>query len=184
MNEERSAMPAGLHGQLERLFRPIEDLAEIIAGVMAVAAMLLVSADALLRYLFNAPLSFQYHLTENYVMVAMVMMPMAWGFRTGGYVRITGLIQPVPHAGRRLLIRAGLLVSAAYIAALAWVAGIQFLDAYQSDEVEFGVIDWPVAWSWVWVPVGLGLLTLRLLLAAFGPEGQLEIKHDAAEEAV
>jgi TRAP-type C4-dicarboxylate transport system permease small subunit len=155
-----------------------------VGGIMMLAAMVFTAADALLRYLFDAPLSFNFYLTENYLMVGLMTLPMAWGFRTGGLIRITAALELLPGIGRQLLLRAGLLVSCVYVATLAWLAGIHFLDTYQRGDVQMGVIDWPVYWSWVWVPVGLGLLSLRLLVTAFGPARALEVEHSAEEDAV
>lgn len=181
---EHPPRAGGLWGTADAILRPVELAAALIGAAATVLAMLLVSADALMRYLVNSPIKWQYHLTENYVMVALVTMPLAWSFRTGGYIRIEGFAQRLPSAGARLLIRAGLLVSAVYVAVLAWVSWVHFLEVYHAGEVEFGVLDWPVAWSWVWVPVGLGLLALRLLLSTFGPDSQLRDTHDATEESL
>ncbi|RJG03298.1 TRAP transporter small permease [Noviherbaspirillum sedimenti] len=145
----------------------LEDAAAVIGGLMLVAAMLLTSADATLRYFFNAPLTFNSYLTENYLVVGMITMSLAYGFRTGGYIRIVFLATYLPVRGAHLLFRAGLVVSAAYIAALAWFAGQHFWAAFLHDEVTMGVIDWPVSWSWVWIPIGLGLLAIRMLVMSF-----------------
>ncbi|WP_323032441.1 TRAP transporter small permease [Paracoccus sp. (in: a-proteobacteria)] len=166
---------------LDRILRPIENIAALLGAAMMLIAMVLVSADALMRYAFNAPLTFQYTLTEQYLMVALVCLPLAWGFRTGGYIRIEGLIDRLPQALREKVLRAGLITSAVYVAALAWTAGGHFWKAYTTGEVMFGVIDWPVAWSWVWVPVGCWLLAARLLLMSFGPRTQLEADPHAGE---
>lgn len=174
---------SSLWGRLDRAFRPVENLAAQVAAILLVAAMLLVSADALMRYAFHAPLKFQYTLTESYLMIAIVCLPMAWGFRTGGYIRIEALLSRLPSAGRSLLIRMGLVVSAVYVGALGWAAFKHFWSAWLSDEVMFGVIDWPVAWSWFWIPLGILLLTIRLLLIAVGPDSQLQADPHAGEGA-
>lgn len=176
-------LPTPLWSGLDRMLRPIENLAALFAAVMMLIAMLLVSADALMRYAFNAPLTFQYTLTEQYLMVALVCLPLSWGFRTGGYIRIEGLVSRFPPKSREYVLRAGLILSAVYVAVLAWTAGEHFWTSYTTGEVMFGVIDWPVAWSWVWVPIGCGLLALRLLLATFGPASQLQADPHAAEFA-
>lgn len=172
---------SGLHALLDRSLRWLEDLSAALAGAIMFAAMVLVSLDALLRYLFGAPLTFQYYLTEKYLMVGMVALPLAWGFRTGGYIRIEGLVQALPRRLRTLVLRAGLLVSAAYIAVLAWLGGAYFISALRKNEVVIGVFDWPVSWSWIWIPVGCGLLALRLILTAIGPAGALVAKSAHAE---
>lgn len=167
---------SSLHALLDRPLRWLEDLSAALAGAIMLVAMMLVSLDALLRYLFGAPLTFQYYLTEKYLMIGMVALPLAWGFRTGGYIRIEGLVQALPRGLRTLVLRAGLLLGAAYIAVLAWLGGAYFLSAFRKGEVVMGVFDWPVSWSWIWIPVGCGLLALRLLLTAIGPVGGLVAK--------
>lgn len=173
----------GLFNQLDRWLRCIELAAVVLAGGIMILTMILVASDAVLRYLFNAPLSFQYHLTENYLLVALIALALAWGYRTGGYIRITFFVNILPATVRGLILRAGLLVSAIYIGVLAWQGGQYFLKAYQDGQTQLGVIDWPVSWSWVWIPVGCGLLAARLLLVAIGPSTELHDEHnDVGEE--
>src|SRR5690606_16258347 len=154
-----------------------------IAGAIMLVAMVLVSLDALLRYFAGAPLSFQYYLTEKYLMVGMIAMCLSWGFRTGGYIRIEGLVRAFPAGLSDPLLRTGLLLGAGYMAVLAWLGGKYFLDALRKDEVVIGVIDWPVAWSWIWIPAGCGLLALRLLVDAFGPAARLFAREESVEHS-
>lgn len=149
--------------------RRLEDLAAIVGAVLMLIAMVMTTLDALLRYIFNAPIVFSYHLTENYLMVGMLTMPLAWGFRTGGYIRINALALALRSRSRRFLLRSGLLVSAVYVAALAWYSAIHFIGVFQRGDFQMGVIDWPLWLSWVWVPIGVGLLAIRLFFLAFGP---------------
>jgi TRAP-type C4-dicarboxylate transport system permease small subunit len=165
-------------GAIDRALRKVEAAAAIVGGAMMLTAMLLTSLDALLRYGFNRPLSFNFYLTENYLMVGLMCLPLAWGFRAGGYIRVMALARLLPSQARNLLLRAGLLAGAVYIAALAWLAGVWFWDVYQRGDVRMGMIDWPVAWSWVWIPIGLGLLALRLLMMSFGPPENLHYEYD------
>ena len=169
---------------LDRALRLAEAAAAAVAGFMMLAAMVLTSADALMRYGLNRPLNFNYFLTESYLMVGIVCMPMAWAFRTGGYIRISFLLHMLPARLGLVLLRVGLLASVAYIADLAWLAGMEWFRLFRTGEVEMGVIDWPWSWSWIWIPIGLGLLVLRLLLLAFGPAAVLTIIHDAEEDGV
>lgn len=182
MSERVSNIGSALYRVLDPPLRLLENVAVVVAGLLMLIAMVLVSADALLRYLVNAPLTFQYYLTEKYLMVGLVCLSLAWGFRTGGHIRIEGLVQHLPKALSNAVLRVGLLVSAGYIAVLGWLGGKHFLHAFRLDEVVIGVFDWPVAWSWVWIPLGCGLLALRLLLTALGPTAKLHEKHEHAEE--
>lgn len=152
----------GIYAKLDSSLGAMELAAALLAAVLMLVAMVLVSIDAVARYGFNAPLTFQHYYTENYLLVAIITMSMAWGFRTGSYIRIMALAQRLQSGHRRLLLRAGLLVSATYI----------------------GTIDWPISWSWIWIPVGCGLLALRVLLTTFGPADLLHVEHDPVDDAV
>lgn len=168
--------------KLDNFLRPIEAAAAVVGGVVMLAAMVLTSADALLRYTINKPLTFNYFVTENYLMVALVCMPLAWAFRTGGYIRIMFLYAQLPGPAARLLLRAGILASFLLIADLAWLAGLNWYKAWTTNEIIIDVVDFRMAWSWIWVPVGLGLLALRLLLTTFGPPEGLLAQHDPEEQ--
>ena len=157
-------MYSSLHGRLDRVLRIVENVSAAVAGCAALIAMLLVSADAVMRHLFARPLTFQLFLTENYLLVAMLLLALPWGYRTGGLVRITGLVDALGTRTAGLIARLGLVGSALYIGYLAVLGAGSFWEAWQSGEVEMGVVDWPVAWSWIFVPVGTGLLSIRLFM--------------------
>lgn len=182
MSREPTRTGSGLHRALDRSLRYLELGALAIAAVFMLATMLLVSFDALLRYMFNAPLLFQYTLTEDYLLVGLVCLSLSWGYRTGGYIRINGVATLLPPRLAEWIVRAGLLFSAGYVATLGWKGGEEFVKSYISGEAKIGAVAWPVWASWIWIPVGLGLLTLRLLLAAFGPAEDLDHEHEPAEE--
>ncbi|MDF1792711.1 MAG: TRAP transporter small permease subunit [Thalassobaculaceae bacterium] len=162
-------MLSRLHARLDAGLCRIEVAALAIAGVAVVSAMLLVSADALMRYLIAAPLAFQLHVSEFYLLPASLMMALAWGYRTGGAIQISVLISVLPPKVVGPLTRALLAASAAYIAYLSWRSSLLFLRALERNEVVMGVVDWPVSLSWIWVTAGSALLAARLLLDTLAP---------------
>ena len=170
-----------LHRILDGVLRKLEDAAAVLAACIMFGAMVLASADALMRYAFDAPIRIQHYLTENYLLLAMVVLPMAWGFRTGGYIRLDVLQGILPARAYVLLLRIGLVLSALFIGVLGWTAGGRFLQTWRGGEVHMGVIDWPVAWSWFWIPVGCGLLACRLAMTALGPAERVQFRQDVLE---
>ncbi|HVZ51506.1 MAG TPA: TRAP transporter small permease [Pseudolabrys sp.] len=158
-----------LHRTIDRGFRRVETAAAILAGFMMIAMMVLVSADALLRRGFGQPLTFQLTLSESYLIVAMVMLSLAWGFRRGGTIQVRLLLDILPERAANVITRAGLAASSIYMIVLAMRAWSPFYRAWIDNEVTMGVIDWPVAWSWIWVPLGCAMLALRLALDATAP---------------
>jgi TRAP-type C4-dicarboxylate transport system permease small subunit len=176
VTRERAAAD-GFLPVIDTAFRSLENTAAVVGGAMMLFAMVLMSLDATMRYLFNSPIQIASRLIEFYLMVGMFAMPLAWGFRTGGYIRIVIVVGMLPARIRSLVLRIGLLVSSVYVGGLAWMSGVHFLDAWRSGEVYVGVLDWSVAWSWIWVPVGLGLLVVRLVLLTLGPAANLHVAH-------
>lgn len=174
---------SGLHGALDRALRLPEIAAAFAGGFAMVTATVLTSVDALMRYLFNAPLTFNAYLTTYYLMVAMLILPMAWAYRNGGYIRFVFLLMKLPKPVADLVLRAGQGVSAVYFGALTWFSWGRFWEHYSQGDVQMGEIDWPVSWSWICIPIGLGLLSLRLLLTAFGPSADLHYTDLHNEEA-
>lgn len=159
-----------LHNQIERALQKLEVASASIAGCAAVIMMILVALNALMRYFFASPISFQFHLTQYYLLVITTVMALPWGYRKGGAIQIRLLLDKLPASVVDPVMRLGLAVSAAYMLILAWKGYIKFQDALVDNEVVMGVIDWPVAWSWVWVPIGCGLLAVRLAVDATAPK--------------
>lgn len=162
-------MLSRLHLRVDWVLSRIEDAAVVVAGIAITVAMLAVSADAILRYAFKAPLAFQLHLTEFYLLPISMMMALAWGYRNGGTIQIKLLLNALPERVTNPIVRIGLVAASVYMAVLAWRSSLVFIRAWERSEVVVGVIDWPVAWSWVWVPIGCALLSARLLVDAVAP---------------
>lgn len=158
-----------IHERVDKGLSWIENLAAIVAGCAVLVAMVLVSFDAILRHLFAMPLTFQLHLTQYYLLVALTMLGLSWGYRQGGAIQITLLTDHLPRPVVHVLIRVGLFCSAVYVVVLAWRGYLVFEQAWSRGSVIMGVIDWPVAWSWIWIPIGCGLLAIRLLVDASAP---------------
>jgi TRAP-type C4-dicarboxylate transport system permease small subunit len=162
-------MLSRLHARVDWVLSRIEDAAVVLAGIAIIAVMLLVSADAILRYAFRAPLSFQLHLTEYYLLPISMLLALAWGYRNGGTIQIKLLLTVLPERVTNPIVRLCLAAASVYMAALAWRSYLVFIRAWENHEVVVGVIDWPVGWSWIWVPIGCALLSARLMLDAIAP---------------
>ena len=166
-------------GPLERLARGLsllEDGCVVVAGVALVIAILLVSTNALSRHVFSTPIEFQLELTQSYLMVMLITLALPWGFRQGGFIRITLLADLFGQRLWQWIYRVGLLASSCYLILLGYEASVVFFDAWNKKLLIMGVIDWPVAWSWIWIPIGCWLLAMRTFLMALGA-GELPQGH-------
>lgn len=167
------------YGALETALRRVEDLAAMIGGLMMVVSMVMTSADALLRYTVGSPLTLAFYLNEKYLLVAMLSLPLAWGFRQGGYIRFVAILAALPKHVGDMLLRVGLIAGAIYVAMLGWFVGVRAFEAFAKNTVQMGIIDWPIGWSLVWVPIGLALLTVRVLVTALGDAEGLHSGEDS-----
>ena len=158
-------------GLLERLaygLTFIENICVVIAGFALVVAILLTSANAFSRHLFAAPIEFQLELTQTYLLVILITLALPWGFRQGGFIRITLLSEILGQKMWHRIYQSGLIISSLYLLLLGYETLIVFIDAWNKKHMIMGVIDWPVAWSWIWIPIGCGLLAMRTFIMAVG----------------
>src|SRR5262245_65398906 len=96
------------------------DGAERIMTMVAAAAtfimMLLTTADAGGRYLFNRPILAAYELTTNYLMIAAVFLAMPYAYRQGANIRVTFLVDRLAGRMRLAIDHCVHLVCVAHIA--------------------------------------------------------------------
>lgn len=159
--------PAGrLVRRVDGIIAGIERLYRLVAATCLAAIMLVVAADVLLRYLFNAPLSWAFDLISLYLMAGVFFLSISDTLRHHGHVAVD-IFQY--RLGDRLRHFCQFLVhlSAAAVFVLVLLLGAdRAWEAYANQDVLEGAIAWPTWLAAVLVPLGVGLLLARLLLAA------------------
>lgn len=144
------------------LLGKLEACMHFLSCAAAFLLMLLISADAAGRYLFNAPVKGAYEITELYLMIAIVLFGFGTTQRTGGHVRITLLFDNFPRQLRRWLDFVFLIVTLAVFGLAAIAAAELALDHLAAGRVQ-GSLGLPVGPSWLVLVVGLAAFCLRLL---------------------
>lgn len=143
------------------------------AGCLCLAAvLLLVTADAVLRFAINQPIAFQFEFTEMYLMPAMATLSLARVQRMGGHLAIDFVQMRWFGRAGPLLIRLNALLPALFFGLVAWQSGKYAWAAYMRDDIYMGVIDWPSYLAFASIPIGTGMLTLRLLADTVRPPSQ------------
>lgn len=151
---------------LERIHQGVDITLFWLAGIALIVMMALVSIDVVARYLFNAPLTFQFELTTNYLMVMVATLGLPWCLRRGAFIKLSVLGRFLGVRSHNLLHVFNALVAAAVLVAIAWFSGVRTWDKFVGGDAMFGVIDWPVWLSTIWVPIGCAMLALRLVTDA------------------
>ena len=143
-----------------------------LSYVALFAMTVLTTADALLRYVFNAPLHGVEEATNEFFMPALVYFAVAHIFRTGGHVRITLLSDMLPVRVQRALWCLFDLLTAALFALIAYGLFQRTWNAFRMNEYSTSPLNYVVWPSFAIVAIGSALLVVRALQAAIHPEKQ------------
>jgi len=135
----------------------------LAALIATLCMMLLTTADAAGRYLFNRPILIAYELTTNYLMIAAIFLAMPYAYRQGANIRVTFLVERLGRPTRLVIDHVVQIVSVLYSAVLV-VATFQQARHVMSTNTTFVTIEialWP---AYLLVSIGLFLTALMMLL--------------------
>jgi TRAP-type C4-dicarboxylate transport system permease small subunit len=135
----------------------------LVAALATFSMMLLTTADAGGRYLFNRPILAAYELTTNYLMAAVVFLAMPYAYRQGANIRVTFLVDRLGRTSRLIVNYAVQIVSIVYCAALVY-ATFQQARHMLSTKTTFATLDLPLWPAHLVVCVGLLVTTLMMLI--------------------
>jgi TRAP-type C4-dicarboxylate transport system permease small subunit len=140
-----------------------ERVLTLVASLATFVMMLLTTADAAGRYLFNRPLLVAYELTTNYLMVAVIFLAMPYAYRQGANIRVTFLVDRLGRTARLVVNHAVQIISILYCAALVF-ATFQQARHMMGTGTTFATLDLPMWPAHVVVSAGLFLTTLMMLI--------------------
>jgi len=148
--------------KLDRALMAVEEVTAWLAGAVIFLIMLLVTAEVLLRRLFNSPIPGQVDVTVL-GMIAFSVLCISYCYRRAGHIRMD-LLQKATRG--RLMWATQLcatLLALFTITAILPGTWAHFMRAYQFGDTTMGIglSTWP---SKLAVPVGLGIFWLRLAL--------------------
>jgi TRAP-type transport system small permease protein len=133
-----------------------------VSALATFALMLLTTADAGGRYIFNRPITGAYEVTTNYLMVGAVFMGLVFGYRKGAFIRVTILTQHLPQRFVVVLNHFVQGLSIVYGVALV-VASYQQALRTLATGTNLSSIEIPLGPAYVIVPVGLFFMTLAMI---------------------
>jgi TRAP-type C4-dicarboxylate transport system permease small subunit len=129
-----------------------------------VTTVLLTSADALGRYLFNYSLEGAYQITEDYLLALLVFLVLGYSYRSGAHIRVTLLTDRLGERTRLVLAYVAQVVSAACGAVLSYATFMQTVDMFHRGSRASGLLDYPL-WP-AYAAVFIGCLMMTLLMIA------------------
>ena len=147
---------------MQRLLHRCEWALTLAAAFATFVMMLLTTADAGGRYLFNRPILVAYELTTNYLMTAVVFLALPFAYRQGANIRVTFLVERLGRRSRLVIDHLVQLVSIVYCGALVYATWGQARHV-RSTGTTFATLDLPLWPAHVLVCLGLFVTTLLML---------------------
>ncbi|MGE0701257.1 MAG: TRAP transporter small permease [Hyphomicrobiaceae bacterium] len=168
MADRAAAKPA--RGPLAML----EDALHAVGCTALLAVLVLITLDVVLRATLSRTVSFQFELTEMFLMPALATLSLARVQRIGGHLAIDFVdlsrLGVLGAVARRL----NTALPAVFFAAVAWQSGKYAWNAWLRDDNNMGVVDWPMYVAYSSIPLGTGLLAVRLAVETFSRQGKNE----------
>ncbi|HSV83162.1 MAG TPA: TRAP transporter small permease [Ramlibacter sp.] len=141
----------------------LELLLEVLAGVVFLFTTFLVGADALGRYIFNAPIRWSTEVIALYLLPAVFFLVLPISFARNAHVAVDVAMQ---HAHPALRVLSRLLVhlaGACFFVLLLYFNAGRLWQTYTTQEVVPGVILWSLWPSLLIVCVGVSLAAARCI---------------------
>lgn len=148
---------------MRQILDACERVLTVVAAVATFSMMLLTTADAGGRYLFNRPILAAYELTTSYLMIAAVFLAMPYAYRQGANIRVTFLVERLGRTARLVIDHLVQIVSILYCAALV-VATFQQARHVLRTGTTFVTMELPLWPAHLVVAIGLFVTTLMMLL--------------------
>ena len=154
--------------RIDKGLKATERAVALVAVGFMLAIMLVVTADVVMRYLFNSPFPWAYDLIALYLMAGVFYFVLSDAHREKMHVGIDILQARMGPRVRHFADLLTALISLALFSLIAYVGAQSAWESLANDEVMAGSIPWPMWLSAITVPIGATLLALRLVLQFIG----------------
>jgi TRAP-type C4-dicarboxylate transport system permease small subunit len=148
--------------KLSKAFDAVENVCLYVSAACAGLIMLMVSADALGRYVFNKPIKGVTEFVEEYLMVIVIFLALSATNKSGYFLKVELLEKYFPRRVKMVfhpIIAVLGLVIMLLIMIASWDS---FVRVWETGELSVGMIPYPLAPAYFFVPLGCGLICIRL----------------------
>jgi TRAP-type C4-dicarboxylate transport system permease small subunit len=149
---------------MQRVLMACERVMLYISAISTFILMLLTTADAGGRYIFNRPITGAYEVSTNYLMIAAIFMAVSFGYRQGAYLRVTLLTDHLRGKVKVVINTFVQIVSVLYGFMLVLATYRQALRTFEMHTTLSSLDFIPVGPAYVIVPVGLFAMSLAMLV--------------------
>ncbi|MFC4801256.1 TRAP transporter small permease [Neobacillus sp. GCM10023253] len=126
--------------------------------------MLLITADALARYIFHQSIPAVYNITESYLMVLVVFLGMAYAHYKDDHIKFELIINLMPRGVQKILHVVTHFFALVFFAAIGYEGLLLTEDAWLNNASSGGIVSIPMYLSYIWVPLGSFMLVFISVL--------------------
>lgn len=148
---------------IDRVISFVEDKSLYVALLVTLIMSIMVSSDALCRYLFDHPIPGVYELTEEYMLPIVAFLSFSAVYVMGGHVRVTMLIEHIPKPIMKPvnIIMDILCVGFGFLMTFGTMKTM--LHAIEYNEYSISILAYPLAPVYTIVFFGAVVLAVRML---------------------
>ena len=146
----------------------VERVCLIIAGTALIILMLLTTVDTLRRYCFSAPLTGVLEFSEEYLMIALIFMPISYVFIAGGHIKVELLERYFPPKVKWFLGKMNILIGLILFIVITAASFPVVQEAIEIGEHSSSAIEYPMAPAYAMVTIGCFLLCVRSIQMFMG----------------
>jgi TRAP-type C4-dicarboxylate transport system permease small subunit len=151
-------------GSMQRFLDGWERIMLSISTVTTFILMVLTTADAGGRYLFNRPITGAYEISTNYLMILLVFSAMSYSYREGAHIRVTFLVDRLPMKVK-LIVNYIVQMVSAIIGVLFVIATVQQSLLTMEQHTTLSSMPFiPLGPAYFIIPVGLFFMSLAMVL--------------------
>lgn len=148
--------------RIDRALTLVKDVLAWAAVAVLVTITLIVSADVIMRYLFNRPLSWAYDLISLYLMAALFYLAVSRAFSLNAHIGVDLVQSRIPKPIRLFCQVIVGVLSLLLFLMIAWVNFRSSLEDFLLATATVGEIPWPTWVSTAIVVVGCTVISLRM----------------------
>lgn len=165
---------------IDRTLSFIDRILKYIAGFLMLFLVFSISYGVLMRYFFNDPVAWTVEVNE-YLMVYVTFLTIAWTLQQNGHVTVEILINKMQHKVKKAVHILTYLVTMVVFLIVFWFSFVAVLDLYERNVVALKILEVPRYITFLPICIGSLLFALRSFINIFDDVILLETDSEREE---
>lgn len=154
----------GILGAMGKLCSYLENVLIFVAGTMIIIAMSITFLDVIMRYIFNAPLSWVFDVISMYLLPGCYFLAFAYALRTGNHLKVDYFKNKFPQNFERVCVTFFGTLASLIFGYITYTYALESYSAWKENEIIYGVVNWPVWPSDLIIAVSSFAFSFRLIV--------------------